>query len=306
MTPEATARAIEAAEAENAYVAIHVGTSELPRSDLDSLRQALELSQGRRLHVCHVCTCCLGLVLGNPLQELQEMMKMLAAHPNVVSESHLSVQAYSFAHFRDGMPSSHSTQMFLEIAGYSLDEAGLRQGMLDGYASAVVERDGENIFLQGEEGYSCWKDGLSQALGFRGNLPVSLFVSATHKGVDGDFTVDALASDGGGIPRNNLLTLGAALVHLGAMTFSDLAVKLAVAPARMYGLRNKGHLKQGADADVTVIDPESGRAFFSASRGRILLRDGEPVGEGANLITTTRKEGVGNFDHVTQVETFFH
>lgn len=286
MTPDATNRAIQIANEEGAYVAFHVGTSTISRSDLNSLRQALELADGNRIHICHVCTCCLGLVLGDPLIELNNMMDMLSTHPNAVSESHLSVPAYSFAQFESGKPQSNSTSMFLEIAGYSLDEYGLRDAMLDGYTTAVIEIEGENQFVGGNKAYKEWKEGRVQALGFKGNLPISLIVSAIHK-TNGKFTVNALASDGGGIPRNNLLTAGTALVNMGAMSFRELATKLCVAPAEMYQMTSKGHLGVGADADVTIIDPISGKAVYSFGMGRMILKNMELTDcTSATLITT--------------------
>jgi cytosine/adenosine deaminase-related metal-dependent hydrolase len=292
LTPEATARAIEVANAEGAYIAFHVGTTTLPRSDLNSLKQALELANGLRVHIPHVCTCCLGLVLGDPFSELRVMFDVLEAHPNVCTESHLSVLAYSFPQFRGSHPASESTRMFLEIAGYPAEESGVERAMLDGYAGAVTETADGSVFLTGNLGFAAWALGKALALGFQANLPVSVMASATMKNSQGEFVVDALASDGGGLPRNNLLTSGMALVRFGALSLADLATKLAVAPARMYGLANKGHLGVGADADVTVIRPETGEAVLSVAAGRIVLRDSHLAGTGVNLIVSNRATGL--------------
>jgi len=288
LTPEATSRAIQVANEEDAYVAFHVGTTSWPRSDLRSFKQAVELAGTNRVHICHVCTCCLGLVLGDPIAELSEMLAILEKRPNVSSESHLSITAYSFAQIEDGRPLSLSTRMFLEIGGYQADTDGVKRALSDGYACVVVPGILENSLAFREQAASEWEAGQVRALGFRANLPVSLLTCALHKGGDGSFVVDALATDGGGIPRNNLLRSGSLLVRLGAMTLSDLATKISLAPARMFGLSSKGHLSVGADADVSAFDPMTGEAVFTLARGRPVLENSEPVGSGFQLISTER------------------
>ena len=61
-----------------------------------------------------------------------------------------------------------------------------------------------------------------------------------------------------------------ALIEPGHLTWADAIRKLTVEPARLLGL-DKGTLRVGADADVTIIDPESKwnidpSAFYSKSR----------------------------------------
>ncbi len=60
-------------------------------------------------------------------------------------------------------------------------------------------------------------------------------------------------------------------VHAGLLTWTRLVELLSENPARILNLRSKGHLSPGADADVTVIDPEArvtvdASAFRSRSR----------------------------------------
>lgn len=60
------------------------------------------------------------------------------------------------------------------------------------------------------------------------------------------------------------------LVHSGLMSLPDMIKKFTAAPARLLGL-NKGALKPGSDADVTVIDPNRAWRFNreeSASKSR--------------------------------------
>lgn len=95
-----------------------------------------------------------------------------------------------------------------------------------------------------------------------------------------DGTLDAVASDHaphspekkargplkapfGIIGLETLLPLSLALVAKGVLTRRSFVERLCGAPARILGLASKGHLRRGADGDVTVIDP--------LARGRVAL-----------------------------------
>jgi formylmethanofuran dehydrogenase subunit A len=64
-------------------------------------------------------------------------------------------------------------------------------------------------------------------------------------------------------------------------TLSEIAIITRAGPARMLGLRNKGHLGVGADGDVTIYAPDDDKEkMFSLPRylikdGEIVLDDGE-------------------------------
>ncbi len=64
-------------------------------------------------------------------------------------------------------------------------------------------------------------------------------------------------------------------------SLSEIAIITRAAPARILGLRNKGHLGIGADADITIYDKDEDKEqMFSTPRyvikeGRILVEDGE-------------------------------
>lgn len=46
------------------------------------------------------------------------------------------------------------------------------------------------------------------------------------------------------------------LVEKGILSWTQMADRMSAAPARIVGLNNKGTIKEGADADITIIDPE--------------------------------------------------
>ena len=66
-------------------------------------------------------------------------------------------------------------------------------------------------------------------------------------------------------------------------TLEEIAILTRAGPARLLGLRDKGHLGVGADADVTVYDERADREeMFATPRyvlkgGRVVVRDGELV-----------------------------
>ncbi|MBI2191069.1 MAG: formylmethanofuran dehydrogenase subunit A [Planctomycetes bacterium] len=63
-----------------------------------------------------------------------------------------------------------------------------------------------------------------------------------------------------------------------AYSLSEIAIITRAAPARILGLRNKGHLGPGADADITIYTPDPDRTkMFSLPR--IVLKDGEVIVE---------------------------
>ncbi len=66
-------------------------------------------------------------------------------------------------------------------------------------------------------------------------------------------------------------------------TLEEIAIVTRAGPARLLGLRDKGHLGAGADADVTIYDELADREeMFATPRyvikgGRVVVRDGELV-----------------------------
>jgi dihydroorotase-like cyclic amidohydrolase len=101
------------------------------------------------------------------------------------------------------------------------------------------------------------------------NSPAAAIALAIARTADGSFAIPALGTDGGGIPRNTTLEQGLALVCFGALSLADLVTKACVNPAQMLGLPTKGHLGTGADADLIVVDPLTGRAEWVLANGQV-------------------------------------
>ncbi len=291
MTPEATRTFIEAANRKKALVAFHVGTSRNPVGNFNAFGEAVELAKGFSVDLVHVNAYCRGQVLGDPVEETLRALASLEANPNVFSESYLSVFSATPAKCSGGELESNGPKNSLSMGGYEKNERGLRKAILDGFASVVYPRGDENVRLTGQEGIRYFDEaGTDVACTFPVTPASTRFLLATGKRRDGSFVVDALATDGGAIPRNFLVEKGTALVRLDMLSWKEYVLKTSTNPARILGLPDKGHLGVGADADVTVLDGDGGRAYAAVGGGKIIMLDGTVLGSGTTVITTRRGE----------------
>jgi len=145
------------------------------------------------------------------------------------------------------------------------------------------------IYLEPEDGVIYLKKmNFDVTVSFPVNRRSTAFLTATEKNDQGRFVVTALSTDGGGIPRNFLLSHGLSLVRFDALTLADFVHKCCWAPARMLGLANKGHLAPGADGDVVVADPNSHQAVLTVAGGKVIMSDGLVIGSGGTIVTTER------------------
>jgi N-acyl-D-aspartate/D-glutamate deacylase len=285
MTPESTRRIIEIANSQKAYIAFHAGTCRYG-SNVEGLLEAIELSKGLRTHIPHINSYCSGQVK-EPIEEILEALDALKKNRNIFGESYLAIINGTSARCINGVPESLVTQGCLTQVGYEPTQDGLRQAILDGYARIAKSWGGENINVAGEEGVSWWESANTvTSVNFPKNPAVSRLLSAITKDEEGEFVVDALATDGGAHPRNVAVERGMALVRMEAWTLSEFVRKVSYVPSRVLGLTNKGHISPGADGDLTVIDPSSGRAFMSMGSGRLIMANGTVVGTGTTIITT--------------------
>ncbi len=287
ITPRCLSRTIRLAHDQGAYVAVHVGSTE-HGSDIDGLEELLQLADGLPLHVAHVNSYCRGQRTSDPLQECRRALAALRAAPAARSESYLSRLNGTGGLCEDGLPASHVTRTCLQLGGFAPSEAGLEAAIRAGWASVWTTAGGETRLLTGEEGERIWRQADTNAgLSFAVNPPEAAVALALAKEPDGRFTIDALSTDGGAIPRNTTVEHGLALVRLGALSPAEFVRKASSNGAAMLGLHTKGHLGPGADADITVLDLDRGRAVLSLVRGEPVMIDGVPVGHGGTLLTTT-------------------
>ena len=286
-TPTATAEIVRAAVERTAYVAFHVGTTE-HGSDLEGLREAAELADGRPLHVAHVNSYCRGLI-ADPIDEAREALDILTRWPRLRSESYLARINGTSGRCVDGAPASNTAKNCLRMRGYDLTEPGLERAIVDGYALVADDRGDETVLLRGDAARELWRElGTDVGISFPVNDATAQFILATARNESGRFVVDALSTDGGGIPRNVTVERGLALVALGGLSLPEFVDKASFAPARMLGLDRKGHLGPGADADAALVDPATRRVRATFAAGRPIMLDGVVVGSGGTVLTTER------------------
>ena len=218
-----------------------------------------------------------------------EALSILEAHPNIFSESYLAVFSGNPVKCTNGELESNGPKNSLSIGGYEGNEKGLRKAILDGWASVVVQRGDENVRLTGEEGIEHFE---AEGANVTGTFPVTpastRFLLAIQKTKSGRFIVDVIAADGGSIPRNFIVEKGTALVRMDMLTREEFITKTSLNPARTFGLKDKGHLGGGADADITVLEGTSGRVYSTINGGKFIMMDGVVVGNGITVITTER------------------
>ena len=290
LTPEGTARVIETCNGLGAHVAFHVGTTETG-SRLDGLREVPEmLGANGRLHIAHVNAYCRGSIL-DPHEEVAEALQIIESlGPRVVSEVHMAIPNFTKGECAaDGSVVNDVPRNCLRLGGYDANIDGMRAAIRDGYGSVVMLGDDRLELVSGATGLAEFDRLKSMTpMSFPVNLASTAFGLTAAKDGDGDFIVDAVASDGGILPRNVNIEQTIAMVKFGALEPLEAVEKLSYNPARMFGLENKGRLEPCADADITVIDPQSGAATDTIVGGTVVVRDGQLVASGGTILTTDR------------------
>jgi cytosine/adenosine deaminase-related metal-dependent hydrolase len=285
LTPEATARTIELANQRHAYVAFHAGSS-TKGSNIEGFLQAVKLAGPNSLHIAHVNSYCRGAVR-TCMQETEEAIAALEAHPNLRSESYLSPLNGTSAKCVNGAPESLVTQHCLTVGGFAPTEAGLTDAILAGWAQINIETGGRVVLGTGAAALTHWRQHATDTtVSFAVNPPEPRLRLVTAKRKSGEFAVDAISTDGGGIPRNVIVEMGLALVKLRALTLPEFARKASYNPARILGLTRKGTLAPGADADITVVDVNRQRAVLGMANGQVIMHKGYVCGRSSRIITT--------------------
>ena len=288
-SPIATSDVIHACNDQLAYVAFHIGTRE-SGSHLGGVREIPELVGDGRLHVCHVNSYCRG-VIEEADDECDEALGILEGmRGQLNSEVYHAIQnGTSGSCDGEGFVQANVPRNCLAMRGYSPTREGMEQAILDGYASVIGQRGGHVVYLKGREALALYeREKTHVGMSFPVNLPSTAFKLTTAKSASGEFIVDAVSTDGGCHPRNVAIQSSMALVKFGALTPLEMATKLSLTPARMMGLPNKGHFSEGADADVTVINPDTNEPTMSFVAGKPIMIDGHVVGNGGTLLVTAR------------------
>lgn len=284
-TPEASADVVAAANEQMAWVAFHVGTKD-SGSDMTGLREVPEITGKGRLHVAHINSYTRGMI-DEPHEEVREALGMIEQmRSQWITEAYLA-QANGTNGLCDenGDVVYNVAQNCLKARGYPTTDEGVKASLMDGYGSALIERGGRVVMVTGKEAVEIWESASTDAsLSYPVNPPTSAFSLATAKYDDGSFRVDAISTDGGSLPRNVAIERTMALVAFGALTMDEAVMKLSYTPSRMLGLLNKGHFSESADADITVVNPGTGKATMSLVAGELIMLNGRAIGKGGTWL----------------------
>ncbi|WP_319533612.1 dihydroorotase family protein [uncultured Cohaesibacter sp.] len=284
LSKECSARVIRVCGEHGAYVAFHAGTLETPPPKPATMAEACELAAGHPLHMPHINTYARDAgVMGG-----EEVIATLAAHPNVWSESYLAPFNGTSAVCSNGVPESDATKRGVVLGGFTPNQQGMAESILAGWTHVHKIVDGTVVLATGREGYDAWMEAdMQTGCSFMVNPPEPRIHLATAKKSNGTFCIDALATDGGGIPRNDIVERGLPLVRMTALSIADFVTKTSVTPAKMLGLQNKGHLAVGADADITVLDMERLVPVLAIANGHRIMENGVVFPRPSRFITTS-------------------
>ncbi|MER5388488.1 hypothetical protein [Saccharopolyspora sp. NPDC002686] len=292
-SPDTSARVIAESNELGAYCAFHAGTTR-HGSNLDGMRETVELADGNPVHVAHTNAYLRGAT-ADVDAENRAALDLLMGARRVVSEAHLAEFNVCVGSMTNGELDDHIVINCLRLGGFPTGAAGLEKAFLAGYAHVLHDAGAEPAHVTGEEGLRLWRqDPGGTMLNFPVNNRFSAFyqscarVGATGSlswSGDGEFVVDAISSDGGSW-RNVILRHGFSLVRFGALTTSQLVDKASRRPAQLFGLTAKGHLSPGADGDVAVVEPNTGEVRLTIAGGRVVF-DGENVASSGGKVLTT-------------------
>lgn len=288
LSPETTYNIMQITNQAKGYLGFHIGTTKTG-SNIRGLEEAVKMAEGKPLHIAHINAYCRGYIM-DPLLELKKAMDILKNSPNIVSESHLAVNNAVYGGINEnGIPRSYVLRSALRKKGYQVSKEGLEEALRVKYAGVAALIGGNMKYIYGDEAIGYWKSHeYNVGICFPINRRRSAEVCVTERDKKGNFVIDAISSDAGAIPRNCILSHGLPLVKFRALTLGELVQKISLTPSKMLGLKNKGHLSIGADADITVFDPDNAEVKIVLIKGQICMLSGIVFNHPGKLIVTER------------------
>lgn len=286
LEPESVDTLFSVCSENGTFLAVHAGSTK-QGSNIRGMEEIIKIANGRSFHLAHINAYCRGAVL-SVKEEIRKAEQLLEEHPEILCESYLSPINGCSGKCIDGVPESGVTRNCLIAKGYEATTEGLRRAIEDGAAFVHERADGVVVLANKENGLRIWQEAHTDVpMSFEVNPGLPRFYFATQKRKNSNhFLVDAFCTDGGGIPRNVIVSSGLSLVKLGAISLQEFVFKSSYSATRLYGLKNKGHFSLGADADITIIDFERQKPIHSFVEGKEVLVDGHVKGTGGKFITT--------------------
>ena len=287
VSPETIHQVFETCNEEGVYVASHCGSNKTG-SDINGFLEAVKLAENMHVHLAHINSYCRGLI--NPdMEEAAAAIDALIRNPKISSESYLSPINGNFADCENGLPKTPVCRNCLRMGGYPETQEGLEQAILDGWAMVNMPFGGQSILKIGKEAVEYWKsEDTHVGVSFNVNAPGPRYWLATAKRPNGDFVCDAISTDGGGIPRNFLLSHGLSLIKFGALSWQEFIQKTSITPSAIIGFPEHGSLSLGKEANITVVDYEKQNAYMTVSNGKVIYYRGMICGTGTRFGTTER------------------
>lgn len=284
LTPQSISDAIDICEQELAYIAFHAGSTN-SGSNIKGALEAISLAANKRLHLAHANSYCRGAIY-DCLEESNLLIQALKANANIKSESYLSAMNGTSAFIENDEIASEVTKNCLKAGGYPLSRTGMQQAIFDGWANINMLTADAVILASGTKAIEYWQNNPHATVSFPVNPLTSRLAMATAKKDNNEFVVDCISTDGGGIPRNEILSTGLRLVELGAFTLKEFNKKTSYNPAKMLYLKNKGSIQEGYDADITVVDPQEKVAYLTIVNGCLNMYRGYILKKSSTIVTS--------------------
>jgi hypothetical protein len=289
LAPSTIGNVLDAANERRVMAAYHAGSTENP-SNLKGMREAVALSEGRCFILAHINAYCRGKT-ADPYIELAEAFKMLREHPNIIADSHLAVMNAAVGKCADdgkSPPSDHVTRACLGIFGLPQNRGGIRRGIGEGIIRVIYGSNDEVCLLDGAEALKYYDGKDSDVwISFPVNIPGIAIACLTERRDGNGFLIPLATTDGGYIPRNDLIGRLIRCWKLGYLSLEEAALKCSVSPAKVFALAGKGSLAAGSDADITIIDPENARAVRSYIGGKLSMENGKALRREAGTLLVT-------------------
>ncbi len=288
LTPETNCRVVSQTRKQGARIAWHCGSTATDNT-IAGLREFFEITKGHSVHLAHVNSYCRGL-RETPLEEVAEALLLLEANPNIYCESYIaSTNGTRLSIGPDGRCVSRATGDNIAYLGFENSARGMEAAIRAGKVHVFTQRGLEVDVVTGAAGAEAWLEAKSNIRGGMHINPAAARIAlCLAKNAAGRFIVDALATDGGVIPRNCIVSNGLGLVAANALSLDEFVIKSCANPARLLNLPQKGHLAVGADADITVVDLAACRPVSTIVAGNVVMHQGLLLGRGGTIITTER------------------